>query len=197
MPHDNGKKNSFLIIKQELVLFQSFLRLFQITSFAKCRWRKKRKKFRRQLFTSTVALSLPAYARKMYMCNFAQLLHLRRLTSKQKKVETTSLHVHHAFFYISWLRHEKFPRVSERERERESSLPLSLSSLPSFFFLREFLSCALLSKRLEQANLFKTFKASYFLLNSYIWCFLAEKSNLRVQKNNTLNLERKKSVISF
>ena len=95
----------------------------------------------------------------------------------------------HAFLYISWLRHEKFPR--ESERERESSLPFSPSSLPSFFFLREFLSCALLSERLEQANFFKTFKASYFLLNSYIWCFLAEKSNLRVQKNNTLNLERK------
>ena len=48
-------KNSFLIIKQELVLFQSISRLFQITSFAKCGWRKKRKKNRRQLFTPTVA----------------------------------------------------------------------------------------------------------------------------------------------
>ena len=80
-------------------------------------------------------------------------------------------------------RHEKFSS-REREREREFS-PLSPSSLPSFF------SCALLSERLEQANLFKKFKASYFFLNSYIWCFLVEKSNLRVQRNNTLNLECK------
>ena len=28
-------------------------------------------------------------------------------------------------------------------------------------------------------------------LNSYIWCFLCEKSNLRVQRNYTLNLECK------
>ena len=98
--------------------------------------------------------------------------------------------MHHAFLYISWLRNEKFPRESERERERVL-FPFPPLVSPRFFFLREFLSCALLSERLEQANLFKTFKASYFFLNSYIWCFLAEKSNLRVQKNNTLNLERK------
>ena len=35
------------------------------------------------------------------------------------------------------------------------------------------------------------FKARYFFLNSHIWCFLFEKSNLRVQRNNTLNLECK------
>ena len=35
--------------------------------------------------------------------------------------------------------------------ESESSLPLLTSSLPSFFFLREFFSLALLSERLEQA----------------------------------------------
>ena len=35
------------------------------------------------------------------------------------------------------------------------------------------------------------FKTSYFFLNSYIWYFLFEKSNLRVQRNNTLNLECK------
>ena len=40
-------------------------------------------------------------------------------------------------------------------------------------------------------------KASYFFLNSYIWCFLCEKSILRAQRNHTLNLECKKSVISF
>ena len=28
-------------------------------------------------------------------------------------------------------------------------------------------------------------------MNSYIWCFLFEKSNLRVERNNTLNLECK------
>ena len=31
------------------------------------------------------------------------------------------------------------------------------------------------------------FKARYFFLNSYIRCFLFEKSNLRVQRNNTLH----------
>ena len=35
------------------------------------------------------------------------------------------------------------------------------------------------------------FKASYFFLNSYIWRFLFAKSYLRVQRNNTLNLECK------
>ena len=35
-------------------------------------------------------------------------------------------------------------------------------------------------------------KASYFFLNSYTWCFLFEKSNLRDQTNSTLNLECKK-----
>ena len=35
------------------------------------------------------------------------------------------------------------------------------------------------------------FKVRYFFLNSYIRCFLFEKSNLRVQRNNTLNLECK------
>ena len=35
------------------------------------------------------------------------------------------------------------------------------------------------------------FKARYFFLNSYIWNFLFEKSKLLVQRNNTLNLERK------
>ena len=35
------------------------------------------------------------------------------------------------------------------------------------------------------------FKARYFFLNSYIRCFLFEKSNLPVQRNNTLNLECK------
>ena len=35
------------------------------------------------------------------------------------------------------------------------------------------------------------FKAPYFFLNSYIWSFLFENSELLVQKNNTLNLERK------
>ena len=35
------------------------------------------------------------------------------------------------------------------------------------------------------------FKASYFFLNSYIWCFLVEKINLRVQRKNTLHLECK------
>ena len=35
------------------------------------------------------------------------------------------------------------------------------------------------------------FKARYFFLNSYIWNFLFEKSNLLVQRNNTLNLECK------
>ena len=34
-------------------------------------------------------------------------------------------------------------------------------------------------------------KARYFFLNSYIWNFLFEKSKLLVQRNNTLNLERK------
>ena len=34
-------------------------------------------------------------------------------------------------------------------------------------------------------------KARYFFLNSYIWNFLFEKSNLLVQRNNTLNLECK------
>ena len=41
------------------------------------------------------------------------------------------------------------------------------------------------------------FKASYFFLNSYIWCFLFEKSNLRVQRNSTLNLERKEVCAQF
>ena len=82
---------------------------------------------------------------------------------------------------------KSFPRESERERVL-SPFPLYSSLV---FFLREFLSWALLSERLEQANLFKKFKASYFFLNSYIWCFLVEKSNLRVQRNNTLNLECK------
>ena len=31
------------------------------------------------------------------------------------------------------------------------------------------------------------FKARYFFLNSYIRCFLFEKSNLRVQRKNTLH----------
>ena len=35
------------------------------------------------------------------------------------------------------------------------------------------------------------FKASLFFRDSYIWCFLFEKSNLRVQRNSTLNLECK------
>ena len=35
------------------------------------------------------------------------------------------------------------------------------------------------------------FKARYFFPNSYIRWFLFEKSNLRVQRNNTLNLECK------
>ena len=35
------------------------------------------------------------------------------------------------------------------------------------------------------------FKAPYFFLNSYIWNFLFENSELLVQKNNTLNLECK------
>ena len=35
------------------------------------------------------------------------------------------------------------------------------------------------------------FKARYFFLNSHIWCFLFEKSNLRVQRNDTLKLECK------
>ena len=35
------------------------------------------------------------------------------------------------------------------------------------------------------------FKASYFFLNSYIWSFPFEKSNLQVQRNNALNLECK------
>ena len=35
------------------------------------------------------------------------------------------------------------------------------------------------------------FKAPYFFLNSYISNFLFEKSELLVQKNNTLNLECK------
>ena len=39
-----------------------------------------------------------------------------------------------------------------RWRERERSLPLSPSSRPSFFFLCEFFSRALLSERLEQAS---------------------------------------------
>ena len=41
------------------------------------------------------------------------------------------------------------------------------------------------------------FKASYFFLNSYIWCFLVEKINLRVQTNNTLNLECKEVSDQF
>ena len=41
------------------------------------------------------------------------------------------------------------------------------------------------------------FKARYFFLNSYIRCFLFEKSNLRVQKNNTLNLECKEVLDQF
>ena len=36
--------------------------------------------------------------------------------------------------------------------EGERSLPLSPSSLPSFFYLREFFSCSLLSERLEQTR---------------------------------------------
>ena len=35
------------------------------------------------------------------------------------------------------------------------------------------------------------FKASYFFLNSYVWCFLFKKSNFRVQRNSILNLECK------
>ena len=35
------------------------------------------------------------------------------------------------------------------------------------------------------------FKVPYFFLNSYIWNFLFENSELLVQKNNTLNLECK------
>ena len=35
------------------------------------------------------------------------------------------------------------------------------------------------------------FIARYFFLNSYTWCFLFKKSNLRVQRNNTLNLDCK------
>ena len=35
------------------------------------------------------------------------------------------------------------------------------------------------------------FKAPCFFLNSYIWNFLFEKSELLVQKSNTLNLECK------
>ena len=31
------------------------------------------------------------------------------------------------------------------------------------------------------------FKALYFFLNSSIWSFLFEKSNLRIQRNNTVN----------
>ena len=35
------------------------------------------------------------------------------------------------------------------------------------------------------------FKARYIFLNSYVWCFLFKKSNLRVQRNSILNLECK------
>ena len=45
----------------------AFFAIIPNTSFAKCGWRKKREKFRRQLFTPTVAKLLRAYARKMYM----------------------------------------------------------------------------------------------------------------------------------
>ena len=43
----------------------------------------------------------------------------------------------------------------------------------------------------EIRRLVLEFKVRYFFLNSYIRCFLFEKSNLRVQRNNTLNLECK------
>ena len=47
--------------------------------------------------------------------------------------------------------------LSCKPRKRGEGLPLSPSSLPSFFFfLREFLSCALLSERLEHASIFST-----------------------------------------
>ena len=35
------------------------------------------------------------------------------------------------------------------------------------------------------------FKGRYLFLRTYIWCFLFEKSNLRVQRNNTLTLKCK------
>ena len=41
------------------------------------------------------------------------------------------------------------------------------------------------------------FKASCFFLNSCIWCFLFKKGNLRVQSNNTLNLECKEAREQF
>ena len=57
-------------------------------------------------------------------------------------------------------------------------LPLSLSSLPSFFFFfsREFFSCALLSERLEQArnhvNLYNYLFIFYLLLHVIFFFYI-------------------------
>ena len=50
-------------------------------------------------------------------------------------------------------------------------------------------------KMAEIQRLVLEFKANLILLNSYIRRFLFENSNLRVQRNNTLNLECKCLVI--
>ena len=41
------------------------------------------------------------------------------------------------------------------------------------------------------------FKTSQFFPDSCIWCFLFEKSNLRVQRNNILNLQGKEVCDQF
>ena len=65
----------------------------------------------------------------------------------------------------------------------------------NFFSIEEFtliVASWVIRARLQEIRRFVLeFKARYFFLNSYFWCFLFEKSNLRVQINNTLNLECK------
>ena len=69
--------------------------------------------------------------------------------------------------------------------------PLPLLKLPIEEFTLIAASWVIRPRYREIRRIVLEFKARYIFLNSYIWCFLFKKSNLRVQRNNTLNLECK------
>ena len=81
----------------------------------------------------------------------------------------------------------------KRQNENDDGLPIEI--FLSWWLSEEFTliiaSWVRRARWREIRRFVLEFKASYFFLNSYIWCFLFEKGNLRVQRNNTLNLECK------